>query len=296
MHGPRGIQVLTLALALGCGEAVSRDPSRDEAPGVGAGAGFVPGPVPEARELCDGSEEVRFIYSAGGGINSFDRGPYSRSFTAFYVIDGHCNYWLGGSGNIQGAVGGTIEAERARQLSTELHFGQYSSVAAYRERATCVDGGYQLLSDGTGVLEYTCFDDRGAPRIWVDAMRASFALYEELQREGTPRWRPTRVLVRQTLPDPWRTAADWTSVLDLAPHAVDFNYTNGKIDGDPFSLLIEDEPTLDLLDRLRSAELAVTEVAADLYVKDARGDYYIIAVTDVLPEFVESAVLGLMVE
>jgi len=297
MDGARWIGLLSAALLVGCGEAASRDPLRDEAPGAGAGDGFVPGPVPALQEICDGSDEVRFVYSMGGGINSFDRGPFSRSDSSFCAIDGHCSYWLGGGGDIRGVVGGTLDAGRAHQLSTELHFGQYSSVAAYRERAICVDPAVVLLSDGTGVLQRHCFGDGDAtPKIWAEAFQRSFGLHAELQRAGASKWRPTRILVRQTEPFPRRIAADWTSALELAPNAVDFDYTSGQIDGDPFSVLIEDEPTLDLLDRLRNAELAATEFAADLYVKDKRGDYYLIAVTDVLPPQVERAVLGLQVE
>ena len=288
MDGARWIGLLSAVLAVGCGAGDLERVLLNEG---SAGA------APALQDMCDGSDQVRFIHSVNGGINSFDRGPYSRFDARFMAIDGRCNYWLGGDGSIGGIVGGTLGAERARRLSGELHFGQYSSVAAYRERAICLDASTLLLSDGTGVLQLRCStDEAGAPRIWTEALQRSSSLFGELQREGTRQWRPSRILVRQTEPDARRTAADWTSDLDLASNAVDFDYTNGEIDGDPFSVLVEDEPTLDLLDRLRGAELAATQFAADLYVRDARGDYYVIAVQDVLPPHVESAVLGLLAE
>jgi hypothetical protein len=253
--------------------------------------------LPEVQPICDGSADVRLVYAASTGFTGYGN-PFSDKYGGTYlVIDGACNYWAG-SDTLRGLRAGIIGSDVATELATELHFGQYSSAAGYREADVCLDASPSFLRDTTGTtLRYLCALDK-APPLVREAFERVRLLAEELGVSGESAWTKSTLLALRApsmFPDSSSGGpeSDWSSTLDLDAGAVTFSEVIRGTAGDA-EVLVEDEPTRVLLGNLRQTELGIDPNALDLRVRDAQGRSFQVLVRDEPPEAVAAALVSVL--
>ncbi|HTV17718.1 MAG TPA: hypothetical protein VMG12_03580 [Polyangiaceae bacterium] len=248
--------------------------------------------LPPVQPICDGSDDVRFVFTAFAGFPAH----YATTFTGSYggrylVIDGRCNYWLG-SDTLVGLRTGTIGVDAAATLAEELHFGRYASVADFRDPGQCTDAGLSILDDGTATLRSSCFQPDDVPRIYGEAFTGASRLVQSLDASAQPDWQRSTLLaindpldLTQPLPGgAFRVPVPWTAPLDLEPRSVtNLDLTRG-LDADT-GVLVEDEPTLAVLAELRLAQYD----GYDLFVRDDRERIFQLLVRDEPPAAVRAA-------
>jgi hypothetical protein len=221
---------VTACLALGCD-------------GNGQGSGSL--------ILCDGSDDVRFAYGRGLGAREPLQAFGAANGTEYVAIDGRCRFWIYDM-TLQGLRTGLLAPEYANsQLANELHLGLYSELADPSVNV-CLDGGGEWAWDTTGSISTSCgvTGERGT---FADTLTRAAELLPELAQRSTPAWDHVYLLPLLGAERPAAIpATEWTSDLDLSPHAVSWvDYTNGLVRD--AGLLVEDAPTLSMLSELRIA-------------------------------------------
>jgi hypothetical protein len=255
--------------------------------------------LPPTEPLCDGSDELRLVFTSIVGFGSFGSGFSGKYGSGYLVIDGHCDYWLG-SETPRGLRTGRLDASTAAALAEELHFGRYSTVAGFRDPGGCTDAGLAVLDDGTATLRTTCWP-RDAPRVFREAFSRTSRSYEELDRSGTPAWERTRLLavrdpfeLQPDYPGTPRVAQAWDAALDLEPRSVTGIELAQGLEPDA-GVLVEDGPTLAVLAEVRRAFDDVVPYSLDMLVRDAEGRGYQLLVRDEPPERVRAALEAALV-
>lgn len=255
--------------------------------------------LPPAQPLCDGSDELRLVFTSIMGFGYFGSGFSGKYGSGYLVIDGRCDYWLG-SETPRGLRTGTLDASTASALAEELHFGRYSTVADYRDPGGCTDAGLAVLDDGTATLRTTCWP-HDAPRVFWEAFSRTSRLYDELDTSGTPAWERTRLLavrepfeLQPDFPGTPRTPVAWSAELDLEPGSVSGTQLARGLEPDA-GVLVEDAPTLDALAEVRRAFDDFVPYSLDMLVRDAEGRGYQLLVRDEPPERVRAALAAALV-
>lgn len=227
----------------------SEDPATDssEDPATDSSEGSEP-PAPDLVELCDGSDEIRFFTTTGGGFVDEYFGFYGRYGHSFLAIDGQCRYWV--SERAGGSVRtGAIDPMDAREYAASLHFGVLDAFAGYSGEG-CPDGGTTILRDPSG--ESSCFcrcDGPDAPSGYAAAYAAARGLVQNLFALGEEYLGPARLLI--VLDDtlmPLGSGVPWP--LEFDPMTERFEYDPGagseQVNPD-VGLLIDDAGELEAL-------------------------------------------------
>ncbi|HTV24368.1 MAG TPA: hypothetical protein VMG12_37000 [Polyangiaceae bacterium] len=94
--------------------------------------------------LCDGSEDVRFYWSAGPGDSVRDYNEFAASRGAgFLAIDGQCRFWRA-SGATLPVYSGTLSAQDAASFAT-LVYDRFAELDSYDDQVPCISGGTTRL-------------------------------------------------------------------------------------------------------------------------------------------------------
>jgi hypothetical protein len=249
--------------------------------------------LPPVQPLCDGSDDIRLVFTSFRGFASFGSQFSGKYGDRYLVVDGRCNYWLGSDG-LRGLRTGTLDAHATTALAEDLHFGRYFTAADYRDPGGCTDAGLGVLDDGTATLRTACFP-HDAPRVYREAFSGVYQLYAELRASGTSaRNRTTLLAVRDPgeldpdLPGTPRTPLNWTAALDLEPRSVTQIELFRGVDSDA-GVLVEDADTLAVLANLRANVRNPDPAVIDMLVRDARGRVYQLFVRDEPPDRVRNA-------
>lgn len=120
-------------------------------------------------ELCDGSNDVRFLMTNAGGFVDIGYEFYGTYGHQFLAIDGTCHYYVLTYVG-QAMHEGQLTPEQALQLSGDLAFGRlgnYSDMVAEQ----CPDGTITTLWDPSGKTECGCIcDSPEQPAVWTQAI------------------------------------------------------------------------------------------------------------------------------
>jgi len=134
-------------------------------------------------ELCDGSDEIRFVLTIGGGFVPSTYGltnPYGMTFAA---IDGRCHYYVSRN-YMEGTFSGTLTPLEAAELSTELAFDHIESWSGHYGQ-NCPDAGGVTLATKDAAITCVCGCD-GAPAGAAMAIDRLSAWVARLVRAGQP--------------------------------------------------------------------------------------------------------------
>jgi hypothetical protein len=153
-------------------------------------------PAGAARPLCDGSSEVRLNYKSTGGFVDEVYAFYAPQGLAFFAVDGGCQYWAGGDLNT-GLRTGTLTAEMAGSIATQLHFDQIPALAARQDTQSCPDAGGSYLGAGGRFISCTCGCD-DLPAAIPDAFNNATMIKGRLLSEGASSDGPLRALAIPT--------------------------------------------------------------------------------------------------
>jgi len=279
----------------GAGSAVDNASSAAD----GSGEDSANGVAPPAR-ICNGSDETRLALVQYGGFRSILGGFSELNGSSYFAIDGHCQFWVGDE-TLRGLRTGTLDGERAQAIAAELHYGELGGASSYRGNLdSCIDCGVSALRAESTIL----YNDGGSPAdatvppLWTEAFVASWALWSQLDGQGTPAWgqRPTQLLALRELDTQYLAgASEWTATLDLEAHAVQ-GFEEVIRSGFPTdaAVLVEDEPTLQVLDTLRRGALTADPYAQSFSVRDAQGRVYTLLLRDDPPEPIVSDLRALL--
>jgi hypothetical protein len=96
-----------------------------------------------AASLCDGSEDVRFLWSQGeGDIIPTERLAESRGST-FLAIDGQCRFWRA-NGSTLPVFSGTLSSDRAAAFEA-LVYDRFAELSSYNDDVPCISDGLTRL-------------------------------------------------------------------------------------------------------------------------------------------------------
>jgi hypothetical protein len=261
------------------------------------GSGEATEDLPALQPICDGSADIRMVYAAIRGFGNYGSSFTDRYGSSYLAIDGTCTYWAG-SDTLHGLRSGVLDAAAASQLSSELHFGRYSTVTGYHDQQACPDAGPAFLRDTTGTLSSSFCGVEAAPRVLREALARGSALVRELGAVGEASWHRSSLLALRDpamYPDQptMRPASDWSSTLDLDARAVTFSELARGLESDA-GVVLEGDASQALLAGLRQQELRKDANAYDLLVRDAQDRYFQLLVRDEPPIAVAAALLSLL--
>jgi hypothetical protein len=122
--------------------------------------------------LCDGSEDVRFLWVDG----IFSGSEYWRFAddrgSGFLAIDGQCRFWRarGGTGPV---TSGTLSAEDAAAFSSAIGYERFAEYPRYNDQEGCVDEGLTRIwsPDGRAHCICACYEDSGLEG-WLQVINA----------------------------------------------------------------------------------------------------------------------------
>jgi hypothetical protein len=185
----RAIPLLTLVLLFACGRTV--DPEPDGKAGSGAtspsaGTAADGGLHPTDAPLCDGSDEIRFMYESAGGHVDDAYGftnPYGH---AFLFVDGSCRYFAGDN-YMRGIASGTLTQAEADELSKDVHWRELDAWTwGVVGEFSCPDAGSVTLNKARVSASCSCGCDKGAPKGLEAALAKGYEWVERLVSEGAP--------------------------------------------------------------------------------------------------------------
>lgn len=167
-----------------------------------------PGPV-----ICDGSDEVRFVYQTSGG---FVPGYYAftgRYGASFLAIDGNCNFW--GASSPGEVVTGTISNEALLEDYQSSEFGRlgrYDDLDSYAP--PCSDASATLVWDPSGSASgFLCGVPEELSEL-AETLGKANALANNVNGQGVRSDGPLRLLILRGL-EGSAAAVQWP--LDLDP-------------------------------------------------------------------------------
>lgn len=155
---------------------------------------------PEPLELCDGSNDVRFLMTNAGGFVDIGYDFYGTYGHQFLAIDGTCHFYVLTYAG-QAVREGQLTPEQATQLSEDLVFGRlgdYSDMVA----EVCPDGTITTLWDPSGKTECGCICDAPEqPAEWIQAIAKVREWVPVLYAAGEPYAGPLHRVYRATDPE-----------------------------------------------------------------------------------------------
>lgn len=241
----------------GAGGAASGGSGGSGGASVVAGSGGQGGGAASAAALCDGSEDVRFAWVAGGGFVS---GYYSFSTSrglGFLAIDGQCRFWR--STQPGGVVSeGVLEPDDAAAFASTLDYERVLRVGRYEAPPACTDGGTNVIWTPESRMTCTCgpcSDNPSAPSGWTVAFRTmTDARLDDWFGNAQPMTGPARMLLlsfADSAPEP-NPVLPWP--LARAPRASEFDAERASIE-ESSGVELSDPDELSLLRATRATYL-----------------------------------------
>jgi hypothetical protein len=249
-----------------------------------SGMGGTGGTEPtDLGEICDGSTNMRFGYSADGGfvhVSFYFTNPYGHWFL---FIDGQCNYFASMNGVIEGIATGMIDAAQAEEIALNTGWNAVDELSI-RDDESCPDAGTDTIWFPSGQqLTCTCGCDASpVSQRKTDALDYIRGLVETLAR-GEKFDGPASAMAVAT--SPVGGELEWpldTPIADIANLVHDLNML-GTV-GEEFAVF-EDPADAATLRALR----ATAQPGMPLLVSDGQGTYELY-IRDELPESVDVAI------
>ena len=155
------------------------------------------GDATAAVRLCDGTVGPRLVHLNTGGGPLWPTFSFSGAYGhAFFVIDGTCRYWVGGS-YLKGIRTGLLLPARADQIAAELQVAAFARLKGTSSLAA-PDASTRLLSDGVNVIgctgDCTQSPTGSTPTEYQQAFQRLQGILDELFTTGTPAMLPIRVI------------------------------------------------------------------------------------------------------
>jgi hypothetical protein len=148
--------------------------------------------------LCDGSEDIRFVYFVGGGfVSTYYSFTASRGL-GFLAIDGQCQFWRSTEpGGVVSA--GTLDPEDAETFASTLDYERVLAARDYEDPPSCTDGGTRVVWTPDSRMTCSCgpcSDNPNAPSGWTIAFRTmSDARLNDWFGSGQPMTGPARMVL-----------------------------------------------------------------------------------------------------
>lgn len=174
-------------------------------------------------ELCDGSDEIRFFTTTGGGFVDEYYAFYGAYGYSFLAIDGQCNYWSA-SRSLGLVRTGALSEERAREIAAALSLGQLGQFPE-DPYAGCTDATTTVLRDPAGQVNCYCdaCTNADAPPALAAMLLAALDLSGDLFATGSDVTGPAQLLiVEDPYLEPRGAGLSWP--LELEPLSVVFVY------------------------------------------------------------------------
>lgn len=249
---------------------------------AGPPGAFCGPPPPSPGPLCDGSSTVRLYARSGGGFveDSYDfLYPYEESAL---IVLGTCEYY------VQDAIPsewltGTLTAEEAEQLATEIAYERLPEFALYHDNETCPDAGASFIQTPGATAMCTCNCGDAAPEGLEEALAGSYEAIARLRMLGTPYAGSVAAVARPSdgLPD----SLEPTDIVAWSP---DFPITDIVLEGEG-ALTRSDGTIFD--DRSDAGELRKLRTLGPpnpyTFVADEEQNYYYLFVRDELPSAIQ---------
>jgi hypothetical protein len=138
--------------------------------------------VPDARALCDGSDDIRFAYEVTGGFLEFDELFLAPGSYGFFYLRGDCRFIVsqGPTGEIRE---GELSAQEVTALLADVQIEEIARVGPIRDTETCPDAGSVRVIAPEGELACTC----GCPAPLGDTILSAAAdVLSEAWQAGEP--------------------------------------------------------------------------------------------------------------
>jgi hypothetical protein len=146
--------------------------------------------------LCDGSEDIRFVWLEGGGfVSSYYYFTESRG-VSFVAIDGQCRFWRS---TAPGGVvyTGVLEPEDATSFASAVDYERVLEIGTFEDPPDCNDGGTNVIWTPESRITCSCgpcSSDPSAPPGWTVAFGAmSDARLDAWLRNAQPMTGPARM-------------------------------------------------------------------------------------------------------
>jgi hypothetical protein len=126
--------------ALGAGAVCESQRCERPASVLAGGAGATGSTAPAV--LCDGSEDVRFLW-VGSGSDGLENNYFffaEARGAGFLAIDGQCRFWQAG-GATDPVTSGTLSAEDAAAFATAIGYERFAEYAPYNDQEGCLGVG-----------------------------------------------------------------------------------------------------------------------------------------------------------
>jgi hypothetical protein len=165
---------------------IAVDASVPPKPAADGGSGKADAGTVSAEPLCDGSEDLRLVYSSGGGFVDtmyFFTSPHGAEF---FAVDGTCQFYAG-SNYMRGIFSGTLTQAQAAELSKAVQWDELANWdwSLYQDMS-CPDAGGSSLTRAKMTAGCSCGCDPAAPKGLEQALSSADAWVERLMTQGTP--------------------------------------------------------------------------------------------------------------
>lgn len=185
--------------------------STSEDTSVNTGDDLEPSPSPV---ICDGSDDIRFIYQTSGGFVSAEYAFTGRYGWSFLAIDGTCHFW--GARTPGEVITGTITDEGLLEDYQSSEFGRLDRYDGIVRNWGCLDGGSALLWDPFGsVYGPSCGIPDELSEL-ADTLGKASSLAENVHQQGVRSDGSLRLLILRAVEG--ATGVQWP--LDLDPSSM----------------------------------------------------------------------------
>lgn len=137
-------------------------------------------PLPPA-EICDGSDDIRFVYFTGIGFTDERASFYNEYGHRLLAIDGKCHFWAKEDGGL--LLEGDLDAPELVTLQ-QAHYGKFGTYP--KENSQCVDAGANILWDPYGSTVCWCECDSEEELDRTAAFSFAPTLLRQVLATGTP--------------------------------------------------------------------------------------------------------------
>lgn len=243
-----------------------------------------------AATLCDGSDQARLGFIAGGGFVDSAFSFYGAYGHSYFLVDGMCRFWAGGD-PLVGLRTGALTAEQADRIARETHFAEIPALSAHPDTESCPDAGDNRLGTPGKTINCTCHCDTNLPKAIGEAFTNAREIHTDLMTWGAAYDGPLRAAARllgtipKSTPPPAKTL-DWT--LPWSPATIAFGDQITADSGKPIDTA-EDRLALR---QLRAAAAALM-TSPNIYVRMPDDQNFAVFARDEPPAGVSQAITGL---
>lgn len=167
------------------------------------------GPTESPAEICDGSDDVRFVYLHDASGSIAEQNFVAAHGWRMLTIDGKCNFWTtNGYGTL---YEGTFEPEALEDLR-QSHYGKFATYP--KEELDCADSSQRVLWDPYGSTVCWCECDSDSQPERKAAFEFAQALFDTALPATTASEGDLQMLVLNQAWDPAYPLVEWPLTFD----------------------------------------------------------------------------------